>query len=142
MIRFALACAKGHDFDAWFGSSDGFEKQALARAVACPICGETDVRKALMTPAVGRARSRESVRLANSPPAKPELVEMLRKVREHLTQNADYVGDRFAEEARRIHFEEAEKRGIYGEATPEEVRGLAEDGVEFHPLPVLPEEHN
>jgi hypothetical protein len=67
---------------------------------------------------------------------------MLRKIRQHLTENAEYVGNRFAEEARRIHYEESEKRGIYGEATAEQVRALADEDIEFHPLPVLPEDHN
>lgn len=147
MIRFTLACPAGHQFEGWFPSSASFDSQRQGGGLACPVCGDTHVDKALMAPAVATARRKEavrgeSVRVAANPPPPAELVETLRKIREHLTQNADYVGDKFAEEARRIHFEEVEKRGIYGEATPDEVRGLAEDGVEFHPLPILPEDHN
>ena len=142
MIRFALACGNGHEFEGWFDSSDSFEAQLRAGDVLCPTCGAADVAKALMHPAVATSRGKESVPLAATAGKNAELVTMLRQIREHLTSDADYVGDRFATEARKIHFDEAEPRGIYGEATPAEVRALAEDGIEFHPLPVLPEDHN
>jgi hypothetical protein len=95
-----------------------------------------------MAPAVATARGKESVRLAANMPDREETVAMIRKLRRHLTENADYVGPKFAEEARKIHYNEVEKRGIYGEASTEDARALAEEGIEFHPLPVLPEEHN
>lgn len=140
MIRYNLACSQGHEFEGWFASSEAYDKQRAAEAVECPSCGATDVSKALMAPAVSTSRKKEAVSLAANNSS--EVADMLRKLRQQLTSNADYVGDRFAEEARRIHFEEVEKRGIYGEATPDEVRGLVEDGIEFHPLPTVPEDHN
>jgi hypothetical protein len=100
------------------------------------------IEKTLMAPAVATSRKRDSVRLAANVPDHQEAITALRKIRKHLTENADYVGPKFAEEARRIHYNETEKRGIYGEASSEEAKALAEEGIEFHPLPVLPEDHN
>jgi hypothetical protein len=82
------------------------------------------------------------MRLAANVPEHQEAIAALRKIRKHLTENADYVGPKFAEEARRIHYNETDKRGIYGEASPDEAKALTEEGIEFHPLPVLPEDHN
>lgn len=150
MIRYALACSKGHAFEAWFSGSQAFEDQQARGLLVCPVCGATSVDRALMAPAVSTARAKEakeSVSVAAHVPDKngpdsQEVVKALRKLRKHLTDNADYVGNRFAEEARKIHYEEAEKRAIYGEATREDVRALAEEEIEFHPLPPLPEDNN
>lgn len=142
MIRYSLACIDGHDFEAWFAGSEEYEAQKSKGMLVCPVCGSAEVDKALMAPAVATARKKDSVRLAANMPERQETISMLRKLREHLTENAENVGPRFAEEARRIHYNEAEKRGIYGEASPEDARSLADEGVEFHPLPMLPEEHN
>jgi hypothetical protein len=160
VIRYALVCPKAHEFEGWFAGSDAFEALRKKALLICPICGSTEVGKALMAPAVSTARSKEvagrgerrerpeahdsaeQVRLAANVPEKQEIVAAIRKLRERLTENADYVGDRFAEEARRIHYQETEKRGIYGEATREDAHALAEEGIEFHPLPPLPEDHN
>jgi hypothetical protein len=144
LIRFSLSCANGHGFEGWFGSSQAFDDQQSSGQLACPSCGSTHIHKALMAPAVSTARKKESVRVsAHVPPGpEPEPLVVMRKLRQQLIEGADYVGDRFAEEARRIHYNEVEKRGIYGEASPEDVRSLAEEGIAFHPLPVLPEDHN
>ena len=142
MIRFALACSDGHAFEGWFASSEAFDQQRSAGTLLCPVCGMADVDKALMTPAVATSRKRDPVRVAANVAPEPDHISALRKMRQHLTENAEYVGPRFAEEARKIHYNETEKRGIYGEASAEEVRGLSEEGIEFHPLPVLPEDHN
>jgi len=142
VIRYSLSCQSGHDFEAWFAGSEAFEKQQAKGSIACPMCGSTSVDKSLMAPAVATSRKKNSMRLAANVPDQQETAAVLRKLREHLTENADYVGPKFAEEARRIHYNEAEKRGIYGEASSEEARALAEEGIEFHPLPMLPEEHN
>jgi hypothetical protein len=142
VIRYSLSCADGHAFEAWFADSAAYEAQKATGIVACPVCGSFDVGKALMAPSVSTARKKDSVRLAANVPERDETVAVLRKLKKHLTENADYVGPRFAEEARRIHYDEAEKRGIYGEASREDARALAEEGIEFHPLPMLPEEHN
>jgi hypothetical protein len=142
MIRYSLFCDSGHSFEAWFASSDAFEKQKTQGSVTCPMCGSSEVDKALMAPNVATSRRKESVRLAANLPDRQEMVATLRKLRQHMTENAEYVGPKFAEEARKIHYNETEKRGIYGEASSEEASALAEEGIEFHPLPVLPEDHN
>ena len=146
MIRYALACENGHQFESWFAGSQAFDTLRKADAVLCPECGSAAVEKALMTPQISTARKKDAkkdkVRLAANHGMRAEAVAAIRKIRDHVTENADYVGDKFPEEARKIHYEEAEKRGIYGEATADEAKALAEEGVEFHPLPILPEEQN
>lgn len=150
MIRYALSCSAGHAFDAWFGGSEAYEDQLAKGLVTCPQCGSAEVAKSLMAPAVATARkkaarqsaARKPVSVAANVSDGGEATALLRKLREHLVENADYVGNKFAEEARRIHYNEVERRGIYGEATSDEARSLAEEGIEFHPLPVLPEDHN
>ena len=141
MIRFSLSCDHDHEFEGWFRNNDDFETQQKRGFVECPACGSHKVEKALMAPAVSTGRKKEKVALAmnaQQQAAMAQLKELSKKMRE----NADYVGDKFAEEARKIHFGEADARGIYGEATPEEARGLAEDGVEFLPIPMFPEDRN
>lgn len=137
MIRFSLHCDKDHEFEGWFRSNDDFDSQAEKGLVTCPSCGSSKVGKALMAPSVSTGRQKEKIAIAMSEMAK-EMKEMVKKVRE----NADYVGAEFAEQARKIHFGEAEARGIYGEATPEDVEALLEDGVDVMPLPVFPEDRN
>jgi hypothetical protein len=141
MIRFSLVCDNGHEFEGWFRSNDDFDTQARRGLVECHACGSSKVSKALMAPAVSTGRKREKMALAAGEEQRRMLAQ-LKEMTDKLRSDADYVGDRFAEEARKIHFGEGEKRGIYGEATPEEARGLAEDGVEFMPLPVFPEDRN
>lgn len=142
MIRYSLACTRGHDFEAWFAGSEAFDDQRAGGSILCPVCGSSEVDKALMAPAVATARKKESMRFTANVPERQEAVAVLRKLRQHLTENADYVGPRFAEEARRIHYNETEKRGIYGEASLDDARALADEGIEVQPLPMLPEEHN
>jgi hypothetical protein len=119
VIRYSLSCQQGHDFEAWFAGSEGFEKQQAKGSIACPVCGSTSVDKSLMAPAVATSRKKDSMRLAANVPDQQDAAAVLRKLRQHLTENADYVGAKFAEKARRIHCNEAEKRGIYGAASPE-----------------------
>lgn len=141
MIRFSLRCDQDHTFEGWFRSNDDYETQARRGFVSCPSCGTSKVGKALMAPAVSTARERETVALAMGEAQKTamaQLKELSRKMRE----GADYVGDKFAEEARKIHFGEVDPRGIYGEASPDEARALIDDGVSFMPIPVLPDDHN
>jgi hypothetical protein len=142
VIRFSLSCIEGHKFEGWFASSEAFETQKAGGMTRCPVCGTGSVDKALMAPMVSTSRKKDAMRVAAHVPEEPDAAAVLRKIRKHLTENAAYVGDKFAEEARRIHYDEAEKRGIYGEATSDEVRSLLDEGIEFHPLPVLPEDHN
>ena len=141
MIRFSLACQNEHSFDGWFRNSDDFEKQKKRGLIACPNCGSNKVGKALMAPSVSTGRKREKMALAMNAEQKKAMAQ-LKALSEKLRENADYVGDKFAEEARKIHFGETDPRGIYGEATPEEAKSLAEDGVEFMPIPVFPDDRN
>ena len=141
MIRFALICEHEHEFEGWFRSNDDFDRQKKRGFVDCPSCGSHKVEKALMAPAVSTSRGREKVALAVGEAQKQALAQ-LKALAEKVRENADYVGDKFAEEARKIHFGETDARGIYGEATPEEAKSLAEDGVEFMPIPSFPEDRN
>lgn len=132
MIRFALRCAAGHEFEGWFRNGDGFEVQHKAGEIACPHCGETDVEKALMAPAIGRGRD-------SHPPISPaQLRAALIELRRQVETNCDYVGEHFAEEARRIHYGEVDAHGIYGEATSEESRELVEEGIQIGRIPWIP----
>jgi hypothetical protein len=135
MIRYALACGAGHDFEGWFGSSGDFDDQSVRGLVSCPMCGSAEVRKQIMAPAVFTTKGREG---RASGPSREMMMEMATRVRRHVEENFDDVGDAFAREARAIHEGRSEERGIYGEATPEEVRALVEDGVPVAPLPQTP----
>ena len=162
MIRYALVCEKGHSFESWFADSAAFEKQVKRKLVTCPECGSAKVEKALMTPQLS-ANSRKRKAAAPKPeaetpapvpvpadkapvamisPQEMEIRAKLKELRDHLTKNADDVGAKFPEEARKMHYGEIEHRSIYGVASPEEAKDLAEEGIEFHPLPVLPDERN
>ena len=141
MIKFTLHCEQAHDFEGWFRNNEDFETQQKRGFVECPVCGSNKVAKALMAPAVSTARKKESIALAVNEQQTRALAQ-LKAMADSIRANAENVGDKFAEEARKIHFGEVEARGIYGEASPEEVRGLVEDGVEFMPLPVFPDDRN
>jgi hypothetical protein len=141
LIRFSLICGQEHEFEAWFRSNDDFEAQKRRGFVDCPTCGSHEVDKALMAPAVSTGRKQEKIALAMGE-AQKEAMAQLKALSRKMRENADYVGDKFAEEARKIHFGEIDARGIYGEATPEEAKGLVEDGVEFMPMPVFPDDRN
>ena len=162
MIRYSLVCERKHDFEIWFKNSADYDKQAKRGLVTCPECGSAKVEKALMAPALGRGTKKDvSAPMAQAAPTieAPATVEnktpvamispqeqefraKLKELRDQLTKNADNVGAKFPEEARKMHYGESEHRSIYGEATPQEAKELLEEGVELHPLPVLPEERN
>lgn len=141
MIRFSLHCDQAHEFEAWFRNSDDYETQRKRGFVECPHCGSNKVDKALMAPAVSTGRRKEKMALAMHAEQQQAMAQ-LKALTEKMRENADNVGDKFAEEARKIHFGETKARAIYGEATPEEAHGLIEDGVEFMPLPVFPDDRN
>jgi hypothetical protein len=141
MIRYALTCDKGHDFEAWFGSSGDYDVQIEACAVTCPCCGSVDVTKAPMAPAVRRGQ-REQPSVGPSSGESHRTYAFLKNLRAHLKENAEHVGPAFADEARKMHYGEAEARSIYGEATREEASALKEEGIPAVPLPPLPEDHN
>lgn len=141
MIRFSLSCDKDHAFDGWFRNGEDFDAQKARGLVSCPVCHSVEVGKALMAPAVSTGRKQDRIALAMGEEQRKALAK-LKAMAEEAKKNADYVGDRFAEEARKIHFGEVEPRGIYGEASAEEARGLLDDGVEFVPLPAFPDDVN
>ena len=140
-MLYSLVCENDHKFDAWFRSAEAFDEQSSRGIVTCPICNSPKVGKGLMAPSLARAKS-DKVSVSIGHPQQNQLREALRALRNKVTAEADYVGDRFADEARKIHFGEVDPRGIYGEATREEVASLVEEGVDFMPLPSIPEEHN
>jgi len=158
MIRYNLVCGRAHEFESWFASSAAYDKQAKRGLVACPACGSTKVEKAIMAPRLARADKPIDVpeapaappAAAPEPPApvamispqERELRTKLKELRDHLTKNAENVGRKFPEAARKMHYGEIEHRSIYGEASPQEAKELHEEGIEFHPLPVLPDERN
>ncbi|MEM8813828.1 MAG: DUF1178 family protein [Pseudomonadota bacterium] len=172
MILYALHCNNDHQFEAWFKSSSDYDSQSERGLIVCPICESNNVSKSLMAPSVRTSRNRASApvieheptaqadatgqsgsdasvpvaapspALANSDQKAAQFLETLRALKQHVTENADYVGRDFAEEARRIHYGEAEERGIYGESSLEEAGGLLEEGIDVHLLPILPEEKN
>jgi hypothetical protein len=148
MIHYDLQCDKFHGFDGWFRDSAGYDQQVAAGLVVCPVCGSTEVEKQLMTPSVPAKASRKGAPQTQKLVAGPvdarmrELIEAVRQLKAQVEANADYVGQNFAEEARKIHYEEVEARGIYGEATLDDAKALLEEGVEIHPLPKLPEDGN
>ena len=148
MISFDLNCAEGHEFEAWFASTSAFENQLASQEVSCPMCGDRTVTKALMAPNVATrdvsfprvfteaAADDASVAVAKADVKQsPELGAALRQLRQAVEKNCDYVGDQFAEEARKICYGETEERNIYGEASSEEARNLQEEGIEFGVLP-------
>ncbi len=166
MILYALACDSGHEFESWFRDSAAYDMQRAEGFVSCPFCGSEKVEKAVMAPNVARkdrAVAAPGLDEAHAPAAAPTLPpaasagapaapalsdkdrlirEMVREVHARLTENADYVGPSFAEEARRIHEGEAEERPIWGEATLEEAKELIEEGIPAMPIPVPPDERN
>jgi hypothetical protein len=160
MIRYNLVCGRRHEFESWFANSAAYEKQAKRGLVACPVCGSTKVEKAIMAPRLARADQPIDVPEAPAAPApapaaptpptpvamispqERELRSKLKELRDHLTKNAENVGRKFPETARKMHYGELEHRSIYGEASPQEAKDLHEEGIEFHPLPVLPDERN
>lgn len=161
MIRYTLVCDNGHGFEGWFRSSDSYDAQAASGLVACLACGSVKVAKAMMAPALAKTAALvpdKSRSIAEAPASEPvavpsgdvpvmaeperQLRALMRAVREHVTRTADNVGPRFPEEARRMHYGEAEFRPIYGEASPSEARALVEEGIEVAPLPALPGDLN
>jgi hypothetical protein len=133
MIRYALKCEVDHAFEAWFASSDGYDEQVRQGLVQCPMCGTMNVTKAIMAPQVRTSKGADGG-LAE---AQKAVAEALYKLRQHVETTHDYVGKSFATEARDIHEGLAPDRPIYGEATPQEVKSLVEDGVSVAALPVF-----
>jgi hypothetical protein len=158
MIRYTLRCDRGHGFESWFQSSTAYDSQVRRRLVSCPNCGSAKVEKAIMAPQIGkkgRARAIEpaaetvtstEVSTGASTPLmmaqEAELRAKIKELRDHVTKNADNVGEKFPDEARKMHYGDIEHRPIYGEASPDEARSLIDEGIEVSPLPVLPGDRN
>ncbi|WP_149539687.1 DUF1178 family protein [Siccirubricoccus phaeus] len=156
MIHYDLRCASGHEFDGWFKDSAAYEKQAKAGFVQCPVCGGTEVAKQLMAPAIpkkGKSRPKLPVPAEAPPPAAPpaearsqaaagpvpaQVMALLQRMRAEVEKHCDYVGQDFAEEARKIHRGESDSRGIYGETSDAEAEALREEGIEVARLPWVP----
>jgi hypothetical protein len=155
MILYRLRCSKGHEFESWFKDSKTYERQEKKSLIGCAVCGDSKVARAIMAPRIGKKGKTAEVEApvpAPAPQPTPEqqqmaalarkmpkeLREALMKVRAEVEKNCEHVGDKFAEEARKIHYGESDKRGIYGETTDEEAEALAEEGIEFGRLPWLP----
>jgi hypothetical protein len=156
MIHYQLLCSKDHEFDGWFRDSNAFDKQVRLNLIECPACGGTSVRRALMAPAVAKPHRTPAPAQPEAPqpqvqpaPLAPpagaiggklpdHMRAMLQRMRSEVEKHCVYVGDQFAEEARRMHRGESDRHGIYGETTPEQAEGLAEDGIEFSRIPWVP----
>ena len=158
MIRYTLRCERDHAFESWFQSSAAYETQEKRKLVTCPVCGSAEVERAIMAPRIVSKKGRDSAAPAPAPAAptdvtapastplmmaqERELRAKLKELRDHIVKNADNVGERFPNEARKMHYGDIEHRPIYGEASPEEARSLIDEGVEVSPLPVLPDDRN
>ncbi len=167
MIHYNLRCKNGHAFESWFQSSSAYETQEKRKLVNCPLCGSTDVERAIMAPRIARKKGREQapateqalVPAASVPTASAEVIPpssstpllmaqerelraKLKELRDHIVKNADNVGERFPNEARKMHYGDIEHRPIFGEASPDEAKALIDEGVEVMPLPTLPDDRN
>lgn len=139
MILYQLRCHQGHDFEAWFLNGAAYDSQSLSDDVTCPFCGTTNVAKALMAPNIATGGAKPRIRSneddARAKKVAEKILEAVDGLRTEVEENCDYVGNEFADEARRIEYGEAEERGIYGEATDDEAEELDEEGIEFFRLP-------
>ena len=156
MIHYNLRCERGHAFESWFQSSSAYEAQEKRKLVNCPVCGSAKVERGIMAPQIVSKKGRDIAEPARAAPVEVttpastpllmaqerELRAKLKELREHIVKNADNVGERFPNEARKMHYGDIEHRPIYGEASPEEARALIDEGVEVSPLPVLPDDRN
>ena len=161
MIRYNLVCAKGHEFESWFANSAAYDKQARRGLLECPACGSTKVEKALMTPRLARTRKSDvaisappetvaapepaaagapepAAPVAMLSPQESELRAKLKELRDHLVANSENVGQRFPEEARKMHYGEKKHRSIYGTASSDDAQALHEEGIEFRPAAGAP----
>ena len=138
MIKYALLCEHDHSFEGWFSISSDFEDQQGKNLIKCPYCASNAVRKAIMSPAIAGTKAQSAASSEPTPEMRGMMMEAMGRVRRHVEETFDYMGDRFATEARAIHEGRSEDRGIYGEATSKEVRDLSKDGIQVAPLPPKP----
>ena len=140
MIKFNLKCDQSHDFEGWFSDNEDFDRQVEREFVACPVCNSTGIHKALMAPSVSTSRKKDAATQLAFNKAQSAAMLQLREAVRTIRENSEDVGTQFPEEARKIHYGEAEERGIIGKADDEEVRSLLEEGIAIAPLPLLPED--
>ncbi len=146
MIRYDLLCGKGHEFDGWFSDSASYDTQAKRDLISCTECGNTKITKQLMAPGISsKANRRAETKVLAAGPIDPRaaaMMQMMREYRKTIFENSENVGNKFAEEARKIHFKEVEERPIFGNATADDAKALIEEGIDVHPIPRLPEDGN
>jgi hypothetical protein len=146
VIRYDLICFKGHEFDGWFSDSAAYDKQAKRGLISCTHCGATKIEKQIMAPGIPTKANRKSeMRAMTAGPIDPRaaaMLQVMRDYRKHVVENSENVGNKFADEARKIHYGEVKERPIIGEATRDEALSLLEDGIDVQPLPHLPEDGN
>ncbi|MCM2397773.1 DUF1178 family protein [Rhizobium sp. S95] len=142
MIRYSLICENAHDFEGWFSESADFDRQKASGFLACPVCGSLDISKVLMAPSISTARHKEKIGALAVNEAQKEAAAKLKEIIASIRANSEDVGERFPEEARKIHYGETEARGIIGQASLNEVNSLIDEGIEIAPLPMLPDDTN
>lgn len=142
MIRYSLICDHGHEFEGWFSESADFDRQKESGFLSCPVCSSLAISKTLMAPSVATARKKEEGQKLVFDQVQKEAFLKLKEAVAAVKANSEDVGERFPEEARKIHYGETEARGIIGNATPDEVHALIDEGIEVAPLPVLPDDVN
>ena len=139
-MKFQLECKNEHAFEGWFRSNDDFEKQQKRGLLECPMCGTHKVSKTLMAPSVATGRSKDKIAVAAGQAAQQQMMAKMMELAKEVKSKADNVGDKFPEEARKIHYGESETRAIYGKATTDEVTELIGEGVDILPLPDVPDD--
>jgi hypothetical protein len=142
LIRYSLSCDSAHAFEGWFSHSDDFDRQLASGFLTCPVCGSAAISKSLMAPSVSTARGKEKRQAVAMDLARTEAMAKLKAAVAEIKASAEDVGERFPEEARKIHYGEADASGIIGQASPGDVRDLLDEGIEIAPIPVLPEDAN
>ncbi|MGV1795051.1 DUF1178 family protein [Rhizobium lusitanum] len=142
MIRYSLSCDNAHEFEGWFSESADFDRQVESGFLTCPVCNSAAISKLLMAPSVSTARKKDEMQTLAMDAARKEALVKLKEAVEAIKSNAEDVGTKFPEEARKIHYGEADARGIIGKATPDEAQALVEEGIEIAAIPVLPDDIN
>ncbi|OJY74150.1 MULTISPECIES: DUF1178 family protein [unclassified Rhizobium] len=142
MIRYSLSCDNAHEFEGWFSESADFDRQVASGFLTCPVCNSSAISKLLMAPSVSTARKKDAMQTVAMDAARKEAMAKLKEAVDAIKASAEDVGAKFPEEARKIHYGEADARGIIGKATPDEAQALVEEGIEIAAIPVLPDDIN
>ncbi len=142
MIRYSLSCDNAHEFEGWFSESADFDRQVASGFLTCPVCNSGAISKLLMAPSVSTARKKDEMQTLAMDTARKQAMAKLKEAIDTIKANAEDVGTKFPEEARKIHYGEADARGIIGKATPDEAQALVEEGIEIAAIPVLPDDVN